>query len=110
MASQPSLDERRKPMPSTPRLLLIVDDSFEFQDGTIHFTPGVPFAKLDSGIRVKPGDRLELRRPDGTTMTTPLNSLEFFTPSRGECGIALNKPVTKADVPAGTEIWWLGRK
>lgn len=54
---------------SAVRLLIIVDDIFEFQDGTLHFAPLVAIPALEG---VRPGDPLELRRPDGTTIHTTL--------------------------------------
>jgi len=97
-------------MPFTPRQILVVSDVFEFQDGSIHLAPSVPFAVVDhsSGDRLKAGDLVELRRPDGTKSETTLYGLDHFTPCRGTLGIALNKPITKADLPSGTEIWRVG--
>ena len=97
-------------MPSIPRRLLIVSDIFEFEDGSINLAPLVPFTVLDPerGERLKAGDQLELRRPDGTIIKTTLYGLNWLSPSRGTMGLALNKPITKADVPIGTEIWKVG--
>jgi hypothetical protein len=61
------------------RLLLVVDDLFEFKDGTLHFSPFVAIAELK---KVKAGDRLELRRPDGTTIQTTLYGFDWPSPMR----------------------------
>jgi hypothetical protein len=84
------------------RLLLVVEDTFEFQDGSIHFSPLVAMPTLEG---VKAGDPLELRRPDGTTMRTTLYGLDWPSPMCGKLGLSVKKPLTKADIPVGTEIW-----
>ena len=71
---------------------------------------------LDSGIRhsllphMKPGDTIELRRPDGSALRAPLKGADV--PRRSQTpveewrwGIMLGPEVTVADVPAGTEVW-----
>ena len=84
------------------RLLLVVDDIFEFQDGVLHFSPLVANPTLE-GVRV--GDSLELRRPHGTAIRTTLYAFDLPSPARGQCALSVNKPLTKADIPIGAEIW-----
>ena len=84
------------------RLLLVVEDVFEFQDGTVHLSPLVAIPTLEG---LKAGDALELRRPDGTAIRTPLYGLDWPYPMRGQLGLSVNKPLTKADIPVSTEIW-----
>ena len=88
-------------------LLIVVADVFELQDGTLHFAPAVPFAVADEA-RLKPGDHLELRRPDGSIVKTNLLGVDRFYPSNGTVGLGLGKPLTKKDIPVGTEIWKVG--
>jgi hypothetical protein len=88
-------------------LLIVVADVFELQDGTLHFAPGVPFVVADE-TRLKPGDHLELRRPDGSIVETNLLGLDLFYPTNGTVGLGLGKPLTKKDIPVGTEIWKVG--
>ena len=85
-------------------LLIIVEEIFEFQDGTIHFVPLLSYEVIDKE-RLRRGDNLEMRLPDGTSITTTLHGLDFFRPSQRKCGLCVNKPLTKSDIPAGTEIW-----
>ena len=87
------------------RLLVVVDDTFEFQDGTLHFSPLVAIPALEG---VKAGDTLEVRRPDGITIRTTLYGLDWPSPMCGRMGLSVNKPLTKADIPVGTEIWRIG--
>ncbi|HZQ17618.1 MAG TPA: hypothetical protein VFA90_02770 [Terriglobales bacterium] len=85
------------------KLLIVVEDIFEFKDGTLHFSPFVAIAELKE---VKAGDRLELRRPDGTTIHTTLYGFDrASSPVRGQWGLSVNKPLTRADIPIGTEVW-----
>ncbi len=66
--------------------------------------PAVPLEVADR-VHLKQGDELELRRPDGTVITTKLHSFDFLAPSHGKIGLALSRPLTKADIPNGTEVW-----
>jgi hypothetical protein len=84
--------------------LLFVEETFEFQDGTLHCAPAVPFAVVDAA-QLKQGDQLELKRPNGTSVGTKLHCFGRLVPSRGTVGLCVNKPLTKADIPPGTEIW-----
>jgi hypothetical protein len=83
------------------RLLIVVEDTFEFQDGSLHFSP-LATASAPDGL--KAGGRLELRRPDGTRIYPTLYGLDWPSPSRGKLGLSVDKSLTKADVPFGTEI------
>jgi len=89
-----------------PARLMIVTDTFRFQDGRIVLAPPVPSSLIDgAGEGLKPGDKLELRRPDGTVLQTALAGFEWPSPSVGGLCISLGTALTKADVPVGTEIW-----
>jgi hypothetical protein len=88
-------------------LLIVVADTFEFNDGTLHFVPALPHEVAEQA-HLKQGDELELRRPDGTTVRTRLYACDFLTTNHGRIGLSVNKPLTKADVPVGTEVWKLG--
>ena len=86
-------------------LLIVVEETFELSDGVLHLAPGVPFEVTDRA-HLKQGDQLELRRPDGTVITTNV-FFDFHVPSHGKIGLGL-KALTKADIPAGTEVWKVG--
>jgi hypothetical protein len=87
-----------------PRLLIVVSDAFDV--GIVVVLPRVPFSVIDAkdGERLRPGADLELRRPDGTTSRTKLYGFDS-KPCEGGRLMALSNPLTKAEVPAGTEIW-----
>jgi hypothetical protein len=61
----------------------------------------LPALPADHGVR--PGDRLELRRPDGTKMTTSVHG--FFTDVLRQSHIVLNDVLSPGEVPRGTEVW-----
>src|ERR1043166_3974640 len=86
-----------------PAKLIVVNDVFAIGDGLLLFAPTVPFAMADN-VHLRTGDRLELRRPDGTVLQTTLFGVVTASPSDGTVGISV-KTFTKADVPIGTEIW-----
>jgi hypothetical protein len=90
-----------------PSQLIVVSDIFEFQDGTVHFAPAVPIPTADR-VFLRAGDQLELRRPDGSVIKTTLHGIDCFSPSNGMVGLGLGKPLSKTDIPVGTEIWKVG--
>lgn len=96
-------------MKLTERHLITVTEIVEIVGRGIFAFPPVPYALIDSqpGERLKPEDQLELRRPDGSVVRVKLCALEWPSPSRGGLILSLGATVTKADVPVGTEIWWL---
>jgi hypothetical protein len=90
-----------------PSQLIVVSDIFEFQDGTLHFSPAIPIPTADR-VRLRAGDQLELRRSDGSIIKTTLYGIDRFSPSNGMVGLVLSKPLSKIDIPVGTEIWKVG--
>lgn len=88
-------------------LLIIVADAFDFKDGSLHLAPALPYEVVEQS-QLKQGDELELRRPDGTKVRTRLHSWDMLTPSHGKVGLCVSPPLTKADVPIGTEVWKVG--
>src|SRR5262245_15489691 len=92
------------------RRLVTVADVFELSGRGICPLPIVPDAQInpDVGERLKVGDTLELRRPNGTVLRVKLYGLGFFSPSKDGLGIELGPKLSKADVPIGTEIWKVG--
>lgn len=84
-------------------LLSIVADRFALPGRAIVVWPGIPH---EGDWRVKIGDTLTLKRPDGTTEETVVTGIEMpssspqnFTP------ILLGPGLTNEAVPVGTEIW-----
>jgi hypothetical protein len=86
-----------------------VEETFELSDGALHLAPAVPSDVVDPA-HLKQGDQLELRRPDGTVITAKLHCFDFLVPSQGKIGLGLSKPLTKTDIPVGTEVWQVTRE
>lgn len=86
----------------------MVAEAFDLKEwGFTALVPSVPFALIEpsSGRRLKAGDSLELRKPDGTIAKAILHSLSWPAPSMDGLGLLLKPSITKADVPPGTEVW-----
>jgi hypothetical protein len=65
-----------------------------------------------SDFRVKAGDPVQLRSPNGQVKNTRIAAVELLKPEDGECRIALllsrEIMLTKDEVGEGTEIWVSG--
>jgi hypothetical protein len=84
------------------RLLFTIDGTFE--------APGPVLAVAGMGDRaagwIRGGDRVELHRPDGTTLRTYV--IRLVSPAQVQAGARAGlvlAEVTAADVPPGTQVW-----
>ena len=85
-----------------PRYLYTVTDIFQLTGPFLIPTPGIP----DNVAGIRKGTRLQLRRPDGSVISTSIYC--FFMSSRRDPTrriISLPRDLTKQDVPLGTEVW-----
>lgn len=104
--------------PSTPKRLFVVEDAFTIKGRGIILLPGVridehgPFAAED--VIFKIGDKVELRRPDGSILRTEIVGSEFLSVARLQgnppqqprhVAIRFALPLDRSDVPDGTEVW-----
>jgi len=89
------------------RLLVIVTDVFEIAGRCICVLPVVPPEQLNpgEGAGLRPGDNLELRRPNGTSLKVTLSGLGWPSPRKGGLIIQIEPSLSKNDIPLGTEIW-----
>lgn len=89
---------------NTPRLLLVVEDTFALAGRGLAIAPDV-----DLGPPHQRHVTIELRRADGTrTRAEALAQIPFVDPPRGESRrrhVLLFTTLAKADVPIGTELW-----
>ncbi len=86
------------------RRLFIVEETFTVKSRGIALLPGV--TKDDRDLHRKVGLLIELRRPDGSVLTTTIQAIEWFqTPSMPTAPLHLPTDVSKDDVPVGTEVW-----
>lgn len=86
------------------RLLSIVAGCFALSGrSSVVVVPGIP---REGDWRVKTGDLLTLRRPDGTTEDTVVAGIEMASPPHPDfIPMLLGPGLTKDAVPVGTEIW-----
>ena len=98
-------------MKLSTRLLIKVSDAARSQVGASTRLPIVPDAliKPEFAEPVKPGDKLELRRPDGSVAYVILQALQRPLSENAGLFIELGPSVTIDDLPIGTEIWKVGR-
>jgi hypothetical protein len=69
----------------------------------------VPHALVNPqrGEKLKRGDQLELRTPNGKIIKIKLFGLGWPSPDKGGLIIQLEPSIAKDDIPLGTEIWKL---
>jgi len=86
------------------RLLSTVEDIFQLSGrSSVVVAPGIPRI---GDWRVKVGDPLTLRRPDGTIETTVVGGIEMLSPPNPiSIPLMLGPGLTKEAVPVGTQIW-----
>ncbi|MBU2166439.1 MAG: hypothetical protein KKF88_01230 [Alphaproteobacteria bacterium] len=86
------------------KLLSIVADCFALSGrSSVIVVPGIP---CKGEWRVKAGDLLTLKRPDGTTQQTVVAGIELASPPHPDfIPMLLGPGLTKEAVPIGTEIW-----
>jgi hypothetical protein len=84
------------------RWLSKVEDTFSIAGRGLVFVPGI-IPTGDEKVRV--GDPLLLKRPDGKWVDTVISGLELVCPNPRREVCFLLKGLTKDDVPVGTEAW-----
>jgi len=91
--------------------LFTVSEVFAPKNHGLVLMPGV---SVHHGPGVRVGDTIELRRPDGQTLTSVIKGYEQPSPppilvnpsiTDYSVGIMLHAGLTENDVPAGTEVW-----
>jgi hypothetical protein len=88
-----------------PFRLMIVDYVFQHRDGVALF-PGLVMPELPREVRS--GDKLELRRPNGTRFSTVIAGIEHAKRADRSSAYPVRlASLSKEDVPLGTEVWWI---
>ena len=89
-------------------LLSTVEDVFEIEGRGCVITPGLG-SSTPSPLPIRRSDPISLHRPDGSIIETHVHAIEFLHGSqhRSCFPILLPPNITKADVPIGTEVWYL---
>lgn len=89
-----------------PFRLLTVESVLHQTDRPMVFFPGLPGKGLLRPIPI--GDKIELRRPDGTCISTTIAGIEharkLWAMHPAPFKVAGND---RTDGPTGTEIWWI---
>ena len=85
------------------RFLFKIIDTFWL--GRIGLVVAVDMKSADACLRA--GDPLELRRPDGSRLTTEVAGIPRARPNYPDRPFSFSLPggLGKADVPVGTEVW-----
>jgi hypothetical protein len=88
------------------RFLSMVEDVFQLSGrSSVVVAPGIP---REGDWRLKTGDRLRLRAPNGQETDTIVGGLEMSSPPHPvSIALMLGPKLTTSDVPIGTEIWVL---
>jgi hypothetical protein len=82
------------------RHLFTVEETFTIRGRGTGLMPGIV---PEGGERLRIGDALRLRRPDGSEVEATIDGIEFFGIQTGTYPIVVRLP--KLDVPLGTEVW-----
>jgi hypothetical protein len=91
-----------------PIFLSRVEMTFAIKGRGVVIHPGVPYEP--EVHRVYISDDLEIRRPDGSTLSTKVRGLEMFgNPNKKSCAIVMPADVTEDEIPVGSEVWQVSR-
>lgn len=85
------------------RLLCKIIDTFWLEK--IGLVVAVDVTAAD--VHLRAGDRLELRRPDGSRLETEVAAIPHVRPHYPDRPFSFSLPqgLDKVDVPVGTEVW-----
>jgi hypothetical protein len=91
-----------------PVFLSRVEFRFGIKGRGVALDPGVPYEPATHRVYI--GDELEIRRPDGSAISTRVSGLEMFgSPTKKSCAIILPPSVVEEEIPIGSEIWQITR-
>jgi hypothetical protein len=81
-----------------------VEDSFQITGRGCVIVPSKPRSPK---FQLRAKDRIQLRYPDGRIIETYIAAIEMVCGPKVKDRLAflLPQPITKSDVPSGTEIW-----
>lgn len=84
-----------------------VDDTFDITNRGVVLVTDTQYAQLPRELKLKVGDRIELRIDGAAVLTTSVAGIEHCDPwtPRQLFGFLLPRDVAKEDVPAGAEVW-----
>jgi len=81
-----------------------IEDVFQITGRGCVVVPGIPESRTD--LKIKVGDKVVLKRPDGSEVGTTICGIEMGnrSPSRF-IPLLLGSEITKDMAPIGTELW-----
>ena len=91
-----------------PKKVAVIDTVFFIEGtGTILCLPKEEFWSLKPGEDIYRRERIQIRRPDGTYVSTYIKNLEFINRGRENGSISLSLPhdISPNDIPSGSELW-----
>ena len=94
-------------MPVEPFLLITIEAVYSARNKV-----AAVFPDLLCEVLPQEGDKIELRRPDGTRITTAISAIEHATLVDGGSTYPVRLPesITKTDLTMGTEVWWIASR
>ncbi|MBI5425281.1 MAG: hypothetical protein HZA32_14475 [Opitutae bacterium] len=85
-----------------------VEFRFGIKGRGVAIDPGVPYEPATHRVYI--GDELEIRRPDGSAISTKVSGLEMGgNPKKKSCSIILPANVAEEEIPIGSEVWQMTR-
>ncbi|HEY0015818.1 MAG TPA: hypothetical protein VGC13_05845 [Longimicrobium sp.] len=82
-------------------LICVVEDVVQIAVRGCVILPGLP---RGSDFRVRVGDGLLLKRPDGSQVATTVRGIEIGGRGPGSA-VLVGAELRKTDIPIGTEVW-----
>jgi len=89
-------------------LLFRICDTFQITGRGVVIATDVKISEAEAkGVRLKIGDSIELRRPDGSCLAAAIVGVEHLNPYNPERPLAflLSPQILKDEVPTGAEAW-----
>ena len=91
-----------------PKRVALIDMVFPIEGrGTVISLLKDEHWSLDSNEAIYPRKRIQIRKPDGSRLSTLIKDIDAINRGKGRYGFAFSLPkeVAKADIPDGSELW-----
>jgi hypothetical protein len=91
-----------------PKRVAIIDTVFSIDGiGTVVALPNEDHWSLDPKEKICRRERIQIRTPNGSCLSTFIRAIEMINRGRERSGIAFSLPhsIMPGDIPAGSELW-----
>ncbi|HEV2693688.1 MAG TPA: hypothetical protein VG347_12415 [Verrucomicrobiae bacterium] len=91
-----------------PKRAAIIDTVFSIDGiGTVVALPNEDWRSLNPKERIFRRERIQIRTPSGSCLSTFIRAIEMINRVREQGGIAFSRPssIMPMDIPAGSELW-----